>query len=329
MTSKELTMRPPAYTRILLFAFFVFLSPANAAEVRIPWKGDYPHNSSKHWSKDNPYDSGFSNNFNNGAPEEYGQVKKDGELKAEVLLPKGTTGSVPFMIVMHGCGGMDTVTKEWAHRVADLLTTEGFGVLILDSFTSRFVDKSCGMPDFHWGRRRADDAYSALDYLIENKLAKPNEVYLMGYSNGGIATLISMTKKEEDHKYRFAAGFPIAPNCLPLSVKYGDFYSPMIVFIGDQDDANIPAPCRELGNRKRAVPLQLVEYKGANHGFVIKQAPKVLHGWTDAKGVAHMWHMNYNEVAERDMMQTIVSAIKTKKFGSKIEVRPVGSAELK
>lgn len=44
-------------------------------------------------------------------------------------------------------------------------------------------------------------------------------------------------------------------------------------------------------------------------------------GWTDAKGVAHMWHMNYNEVAERDMMQTIVSAIKTRKFGSKIEVR--------
>lgn len=32
---------------------------------------------------------------------------------------------------------------------------------------------------------RADDAYSALDYLIEKKLAKPDEVYVIGYSNGG------------------------------------------------------------------------------------------------------------------------------------------------
>ena len=141
--------------------------------------------------ENNPYDSGFSKNFKNGTPQEFGDVKKDGELKAEIITPKDTTGPVPFMIVMHGCGGMDTVTKEWAHRVSDQLTAEGLGVLVLDSYTTRYVDNSCGMPDFHWGRRRADDAYSALDYLIENKLAKPNEVYLMGYSNGGIATLIS------------------------------------------------------------------------------------------------------------------------------------------
>ena len=215
------------------------------------------------------------------------------------------------MIVMHGCGGMDTVTKEWAHHVADVLTPEGFGVLVLDSYTTRYVDNSCGMPDFHWGRRRADDAYSALDYLIENKLAKPDEVYLMGYSNGGMATFISMTKKEEDHKYRFAAGFSIAPNCLPMSVKYGDFYGPMIVFIGDQDNANIPAPCHEMMKKKRAVPLQLVEYKGANHGFLMKAPDRRIKGWTDSQG-DHMWHLSYNESAEKDMMQTIISALKTK-----------------
>jgi dipeptidyl aminopeptidase/acylaminoacyl peptidase len=52
------------------------------------------------------------------------------------------------------------------------------------------VDRTCGPADLHWGPRRADDAYSALDYLIEKKLAKADEVYLVGYSNGGTTTLV-------------------------------------------------------------------------------------------------------------------------------------------
>jgi dienelactone hydrolase len=309
--------------RMLLIPLMLISTAASAetSTVRIPWKGDYAHNSSKHWSKDNPFDSGFSKNFKNGAPEEFNEVKKDGELNAEIILPKDAKGPVPFMIVLHGCDGMSTAEKEWMHRIADTLNPEGLGVLILDSYTTRYVDKSCGMPDFHWGRRRADDAYSALDYLIEHKLAKPNEVYLMGYSNGGIATLISMTTKEEDHKYRFAAGFPIAPNCIPVSVKYGDYYNPMIIFTADHDDANEPKPCHELMKKKRSVPVQLIEYQGANHGFLMKVADHVSKGWTDSKGKVHIWHLSYNPTAEADMMQTILTAIKTKRFVKGIESR--------
>jgi hypothetical protein len=124
--------------RILLTTFIVLLSsPANAEQFKIPWKGDYPHNSAKHWSKDNPYDSGFSKNFKNGAPEEFGEVSKDGDLNAEIILPRDSKGPMPFMIVLHGCDGLSTLEKEWTHHVADLLNSEGFGVLILDSYTAR------------------------------------------------------------------------------------------------------------------------------------------------------------------------------------------------
>jgi dienelactone hydrolase len=172
-------------------------------------------------TKDNPYDSGYSKNFKNGTPEEFGDIQKDGELNAEIIPPKNAKGPVPFVIVLHGCDGLSTLTKEWAHHVADMMNAEGGGVLILDSYTTRYVDRSCGAADLHWGRRRADDAYSALDYLIEKKLAKPDEVYVLGYSNGGTTTLVSMTKKENDHKYRFAAGFAVAPNCISVTLKYG------------------------------------------------------------------------------------------------------------
>jgi hypothetical protein len=38
-----------------------------------------------------------------------------------------------------------------------------------------------------------------------------------------------------------------------------------------------------------------------------------------------MWHLSYNPAAEKDMMQTIISAIKTKRFVKGVDVRPTGA----
>ena len=181
---------------VLLISSLWLFGSANAAEtVTIPWNGEFAHNSNHHWSaKDEHYsDSGFSKFFRNGTPEENHVVEKNGELKAEMLPPDNITRPPPFVVLLHGCGGLDQLTQKWTHHVADMLNAEGIGVLILDSFTTRGVAKSCGWPDLHWGRRRADDAYSALDYLVEHKLAKPDEIYIMGYSNGGTTTLVAIT----------------------------------------------------------------------------------------------------------------------------------------
>ena len=113
-------------------------------------------------------------------------------------------------------------------------------------------------------------------------------------------------------------GFPIAPNCYSVITKYGDYYGPMIVFTGDQDNANPSAPCHEMMKKKRSTPIQLIEYQGANHGFLLNQPSKIGdHGWT----------LTYNPVAEKDMMQTIISAIKAKKFKSGIEARAAHDAD--
>jgi dienelactone hydrolase len=297
------------YLVIAIFALFSTAALAAPAEVRLPWKGDYAHNSNKRWSKDNPYDSGFSKNFKNGTPEEFGEVKKDGELKAFIYSPKDVQDPVPFVILLHGCDGLGTLAKEWAAHVADVLNAQGIGVLVLDSYTTRYVDRSCGKADLHWGRRRADDAYSALDYLIEHKLA--SEVYVMGYSNGGTTTLVSMTTKEADHPHHFAGAFAVAPNCISVTLHYGDYAGPVVIFIADQDDANDPKQCRELMKKKRPVPIQLIEYQGANHGFPVNAPAREFMGWK----------LSYNPVAEKDMMQTVLSTIKTKKFVKGVESR--------
>jgi dienelactone hydrolase len=204
-----------------IFLLTILTSAAYAETVKIKWNGNYPHNSAKIWSRDNPHDSGYSRNFKNGTPQEFDQVQKDGELNAEILLPKDTTGPVPFMLILHSCTGLHDVEK-WAHDTAKQLNDQGIGALILDSFTTRYVDMSCGTPDLHWGRRRAEDAFSALDYLVGRKLAKPSEIYVMGRSGGGTTSLVAMTKTMDYHKYRFGAGFPIEPACFSVTLKYGD-----------------------------------------------------------------------------------------------------------
>lgn len=285
---------------------------AEPTEVKVTWKGNYAHNSSKHWSKDNPYDSGFSKNFKNGTPQEFGDEQKEGALNAFVYSPKDVKGAVPFVVVMHGCDGMSTAEKEWTARVADALNKEGFGALVLDSFTTRYVDNSCGLADLHWGRRRADDAFSAFDYLIDKKLAKPDEVYIIGYSNGGTAALVSMTTQESDHPHHFTAAFAVAPGCSP-SLQHSALYTgPILIFMGDKDDANNPEWCRELAKKKRSVPVQMVEYQGANHGLVLDLPSHV---------GDHGWALTYNPEAEKNMMQTIISTIKTKKFAKGVERR--------
>ena len=99
--------------RILLIASLLFCGSANAAEtIAIPWNGEFAHNSNHHWSaKDEHYsDSGFSKFFKNGTPEENHVVEKNGELKAEVMLPKDAKEPVPFVLILHErivdfCGG--------------------------------------------------------------------------------------------------------------------------------------------------------------------------------------------------------------------------------
>jgi hypothetical protein len=118
---------------IFLLMLLLFSAAASAEEVKFKWKGDYAHNSDKPWTRDNPYDSGFSKNFKNGTPQEFGEVKKDGELKGYVYSPKDTKGPAPFVVVMHGCDGMVTSEKEWTQHVADMLNKAGIGALVLDS----------------------------------------------------------------------------------------------------------------------------------------------------------------------------------------------------
>jgi dienelactone hydrolase len=81
--------------------------------------------------------------------------------------------------------------------------------------------------------------------------------------------------------------------------------------MGDHDDAKNPQWCEELAKTKRSVPVQMIEYQGAHHGFPVNAPARDFMGC----------HLSYNPTAEKDMMETINAAIRTKKFGHGVELR--------
>jgi dienelactone hydrolase len=113
------------------------------------------------------------------------------------------------------------------------------------------------------------------------------------------------------HQNLAIAPFAVAPGCSPSLQHTVRYVKPINVFMGDKDDANNPEWCQELTKKKRSVPVQMIEYQGANHDFPVNAPAHDFMGW----------HLSYNPTAEKDMMQTIISAIRTKKFAKGIENR--------
>jgi dienelactone hydrolase len=282
---------------------------AKVLNVKIPWNGDYPHNSDKIWSP--AWTFGWSKNFLNGTPDEHGRVRKDGSLDAQVFLPAGS-GPFRFVVLLHGCAGLDNITRKWIDEYAGFLNGHGVGVLALDSFSARAVHESCGKADGHWGRRRSEDAYSALDWLATSGYARMDEVYLIGRSNGGLATLLALENvMGRNHAQKFKAGIAMVPSC--RGKTDAKFYAPLIILAAERDDANPAGSCEALAQHERPSepPLMLIVYRSAFHGYMDHVALHLFHGW----------RLGYNQKAAQDTLKVIERTIGGGAVESKIEYR--------
>jgi len=283
----------------IILSLFAF--SAHAEMVSIKWK---PSDSIT-WVPGNNYIDGHSRNFMNGTVEEKRKVKAEGELQAEIIVPKETKGPIPFMILMHGCSGMNKTLRAWAHNYSGKLVGAGYGVLILDSFTTRGLDPDgvCSDPSqLEWARRRADDAYSALNWLVETGRADPKRVYVSGRSNGATTVLIIMNRTIGSlHKNLFAGAFPVQPSCLYM--KNVEFYAPVHMFLAEKDQATSSVLCNAMASTSRAIPVQTKVWKGAHHSYQDNGPTQVFHGYT----------ISYNAQAAEGTIKAIINTLNSQK----------------
>lgn len=271
---------------ILACIMLACCSTSEAAEtIKIKWDGNHPHNKSLRFDDKKPVNAwpnvqaGWSTNFNNGSPQEFGAIKKDGELN--ITLYKAGNTPTPFVVFLHGCSGLPTVVKEFTQELAWMLNAQGVGLAVVDSFTTRFVDDVCGIPGPHWARRRADDAASTLDYLIDNRYARKDQVYVMGQSNGGTTAIAAVSSRMLDRKNRFAAVISLEGGCnagFPYEKSFS-FYAPIYMLLAELDEINPLSDCLTLA-KKFPGKIQMEVLKGSHHGYLFKQPPgKSKWGW--------------------------------------------------
>lgn len=181
----------------------------------------------------------------------------------QLYLPSGT-GPFAAVVILHGCSGV----RQNAHSWAAELSSMGVAALVADQFGPRGITQICTDLTRVFARERRRDTYGALTYLSQRSEINAERIAVMGFSNGGVATINALVPSLSDPpRVRFIAGIAVYPDCTPyVGLKLS---APLLVLIGEADDWTPVATCKRLMDRlpdgNPSVSMQV--YSGAHHGF--------------------------------------------------------------
>jgi dienelactone hydrolase len=184
--------------------------------------------------------------------------------------PNGT-GPSPAVVLLHSCrGNWRHIDERWGKRIASW----GYAALSVDSFGPRGIKTTCR--DSSISTDFGTDAYRALDFLAQQPSVDPARVAAVGFAMGGYFVLTSVERgiAEQASSNKFRAAVAFYPPCGGLK---GDLTVPTLILIGERDDLNSAEECRNLvagrdgwgisRPKDRAIPIKLVVYPDAYHGF--------------------------------------------------------------
>jgi carboxymethylenebutenolidase len=208
--------------------------------------------------------------------------------------PEGPhSARTPAIVMMHGRAGVyssaangkyDASTLSKRHQLwGHIWAQQGYLALLVDGFGPRGYPN--GFPRMSYESRPAElnevtvrplDAYGALAYLRIRKDVIADRVALQGWSNGGSATLATMSNtapgiQSPTPATGFRAGLVFYPAC-GLKGQFDDGltpYAPVRVYQGSADEEVSPRRCAELVEKSRARggDIEFKLYPGATHDF--------------------------------------------------------------
>ena len=175
----------------------------------------------------------------------------------------------PAIIALHGCLGLYGRKGDLNERnraMAQLLHERGFHVLFVDSFTPRGFKELCTVKLVERTLRAADrrqDVQGALDWLGARPEVDRERIVLLGWSNGGNATLAAL-----DHGVKLRAAVAFYPSCRVYATRNASYHpsAPLLVLIGALDDWTPAAWCMALKERMPKA-LELKVLPDAYHDF--------------------------------------------------------------
>ena len=210
------------------------------------------------------------------------------EIAGEFYRPSGK-GPFPAIVSLHGCAGRGSRESEDAS--GGEYVAAGYALLIVDSFGPRSVKERCGGA-YGASVDRVMDAYGALKYLAGLPFIDPDQIAVIGYSQGADIALstVALGRDETLFDRHFRAAVAYYPWC---DVSAGAVIAPTLILIGALDDWTPARNCQEMMARRtgEGAPMRLMIYPGAHHAFNstrLRGKPETYFGH----------HLEYNETAD-------------------------------
>lgn len=120
---------------------------------------------------------------------------RDGlDIPAILVVPEKIVEPIPFIVQVHG-GPASHSGLGYDHD-AQFLVNRGYGILKVNFRGSTGYGKAFqSAGDREFGRKMQDDITDAAHWLIEQQLADPNALVVMGMSYGGYASALAMSQE--------------------------------------------------------------------------------------------------------------------------------------
>jgi dienelactone hydrolase len=191
------------------------------------------------------------------------------EITGMLQLPKGVKGPLPLVIVSIGSRGL-TSGRETLY--AEALDAAGIAVLIVDSYTARgFTETVSDQGKFSFAGSAAD-ALFALDHMRRDPRFDPARIALLGYSRGGMVTVMSHDLRMQQAvagEARFCAHVALYPPCYLQWANPKPAAAPMLMLFGGKD-VQAPAEAGEAYAQKLkslGAKVETITYPDAVHSF--------------------------------------------------------------
>ncbi|MEQ1649514.1 MAG: dienelactone hydrolase family protein [Hyphomicrobiaceae bacterium] len=185
-------------------------------------------------------------------------------------------GPYPAIIALHGCGGLLGKSGQIAAREADWaerLATEGYAVLLLNSFAPRGFRQICTKSSGNvTPTERADDVAQAMTWLATQPHIDETRLALIGWSHGAMTVLSAIRPNFMSTGPDFKTAIAFYPGCRATARDaHWKPRMPLTILMGSADNWTEPEPCRALAARAGA---RFISYEGAVHGFDAPNAPR-------------------------------------------------------
>lgn len=190
---------------------------------------------------------------------------------AELRMPPGE--KLPAVVIVHGSAGIDSRGISYAKE----LNAAGIATLEIDMWGARGISGAAGRPS--GVPETLPDAYGALKYLAGLQGIDSKRIGIMGFSWGGVVTMLSATSSYTQLYMAgtglvFAAHAPNYPVCWVYNRVPGYAFNAFTgakVFLqgGSLDTYDLPDTCPTLA-QSPLIPAGLLSvkmYADATHGF--------------------------------------------------------------